>query len=366
MLTRVSSRILAIAFLAGLLPGFITAAGAHLVYGRRPFDYFVGKADALVVVSVKTPTKREMSQDGGATDVTEVLVVSCLAGACPKGTLLTAGADDHAPSLERDTKYVLALQKAPVQLRGGVQVSWRLLQNSWEAHALTPTYLDGVQAITPRFRAALALQGVEREKAYLDALVDQAGFPDPLLQADAIQSLLRFPPERATPAALKTIFSYLDRPSLSGASRLGLLIGSSTWNAPATRVYLRGANLNLFEEDNLARALNYLGSGNAEEAMIPCRWLHADMPTVRAAAVASCTPKDTAWTVVAIQGLLDGDSQVQKAAKNRLRKHPEAKPDVRRWSLTREPFWRRAYFTLTGSDPVPVSEIFTESGVANP
>lgn len=340
------------------------AATAHLVAGRRPIDVLLARSDAAGFAVVERGSTRTATSHGDL-HITVFRIVDCVRGPCPRGTFQAAADDEHSATYRAGSRsFVLFTREA--QLRAGAaRVGWRHLATEWEARTLSGAEPEGLRRIARRFGEVLALPPQSRAAAYVDALLEQLESPAQWLQEDALLSLLRVPAasvaapqtDRLLAAAAATYFENI---------RLGVFLVAESWNAPALRRFLTAAPLDTWEAAVRARALFFLASGTSAERALPCRYLEAQEPAVRAAAAAACTPPGGGWVTVAFRAAQDPSSEVRRKARERLRAHPETRAEVRALAVAGKPWWKRLFYRVTGGAPAVVSEIFTPVGASSP
>lgn len=333
-----------------------TPAHAHLLAGRRPLDYFVAKADALVIAHVTQGTRRNSGDPYNAA-VARARITRCLSSLCPRGVITVMAMDEHAAELATDTRYFLALVRDHGPLASKRGIVWRLLQNGLEARPLELGELQILESLVARYLHLRNLPASERERTYLHTLLDQLDAPLALYREDALQSLLRFPPDRTDVTAKRRILERVASAGDSPGVQIGILLLANLWDEAALRQKLATLQLNRLDPYVLARAIEVLGQGSQSERALPCQYLGHPFAEVRAAAVGSCRPVTGDWLPHVLEALDDPSFIVRTAARERLRRHPESRPAVVRWFTGREPWWKRPLYRF-GPEPTRVREVY--------
>ncbi len=331
------------------------AAEAHLVTGRRPLDAFVAQADAVVLARPAAASRTSGGNDARLL-LTPVRIEACLHGACPQGLVEILAWDDHADRYEAGVLYLLALKRRTARAEGR-EIAWRVLQNAWEtqrAAGLEPVLKDYVVGVA----RVLALPPEARTGPYLEFLFAQLEHEHAPLQGDALQALLRIPGAAVPDAAYDQALDLISRSTMLPPTQTGLLVLLHTWDAARLRVALGKRNLADWPAAVHARALGYLGRGDAVEAAGTCRSLGHRDAEVRAAAVGACRPAAGDWIAPVANALDDPSPHVREAARSRLRAHPGSRPAVRDRLLARESFWRAVWLRVRGGEPEAMAGIY--------
>ncbi len=331
----------------------VESAYAHLVAGRRPLDYFVRNADAVLIAEVHSDTTGR--QQGHRT---VFLPITCLNGNCPQRSFEATPFDDHVAEFTTGERVFLALSYATDRKNSS---QWLVLQNAWEAGTLGPRYAERAAFYAPKYAALEGLAASERETAYLGLLLEQVGDELPTVQDDALQSLLRFPGGKAGPEATRQLLEVAANATRE-AQQIALLAIAQSWNEKLVLERIQdGQFLSSRWPGGRARAVALLGKGDATDRIKACAHLNDGDARVRSAAVTQCSMPDGGhWPLLYRIIQNDSATAVRDRSRERFGASESGRDRLRKLVLAELPPWRRWFYSATGKEPPGVKKILTD------